>query len=157
MKLHFSLLVILAISSTSVLGLEDYATKCACHADNFDAKLWDERRCLETASANGLENCLETAWDSTFGLQCTKCAPTHAINEAKTCIPHELPNCIEGSIKASGSVFPDYAAGFKCTKCAEGYFVNGDDWCVEYPNNIPNCTVFEQHGSGANDTRCHTC
>lgn len=60
------------------------------------AKLLDERRCLVTEANNGLANCVETAWDSTHGLECTKCAPTHAIDEKLQCIPHSLPNCIEG-------------------------------------------------------------
>lgn len=45
------------------------------------AKLLEERRCLLTEDGNGIDNCERTAWDSTHGLACTRCAPGYAIDE----------------------------------------------------------------------------
>lgn len=124
------------------------------------AKQHDDRRCLTKVADNGIANCLETKWDTTHGLECTKCAPTHVISEKLECVEHKLPQCVEATINSGGgnnSKFPDYIKGFLCTKCNPGYFVNKDGWCTENPTSINNCTVYEQHGSGMNDTRCNTC
>lgn len=55
------------------------------------SELLDERRCLVKAENQGIENCLATDWDTTHGIKCTKCAPTHVIDEKLECVEHKLP------------------------------------------------------------------
>lgn len=45
------------------------------------SSLKDERLCLKKTDDHGISNCVEYGFDSTYGLKCTKCAPTHAVGK----------------------------------------------------------------------------